>query len=436
MSTTNPTQLKADYTQPRSLVDWAFHLLNSDVRAINSALILLAMIVLNGADFMGADPERLVINWQIYMRLAICGIAGSYAIIYGGTALEQLYRFPGMLVLAFGVWSLICTPFAMDPRYSIAAVVSFFTAIVFVPVAIDQLGKHRFVVTVLIGICIYTAISWCLYLALPEIGTWREYISLEDAVERMGGLGHPNTLGLFVSAGFVIALALWNDNRLRLFEVLVIAAIWVLTIAFCLSRTSFLVAFIAAGAVLYHRARTREGVASISAVTLIIGLIVLVLAFTGEIDDLWRRAALAFSKSGDVSELTTATGRTEIWLYAIEQIEKRPLFGCGYGCARFAMVDHSFHSHNLVLNAGLMTGVVGMALVLMMVGVIFARLFNPSDAYVRGIAVLFLVGGTVESLIFEPAPTLPTILFLSLLFWPSERKTASKTPTPQIEPQH
>jgi len=66
-----------------------------------------------------------------------------------------------------------------------------------------------------------------------------------------------------------------------------------------------------------------------------------------------------------------------------------------------------------------MTGLVGLLLIAAMCWAIVVKLFRQPDAYLRGIVTVFLVGGIVESLIYDPSPTLPIILFFSLLFWPS-----------------
>ena len=70
------------------------------------------------------------------------------------------------------------------------------------------------------------------------------------------------------------------------------------------------------------------------------------------------------TKTGDVTELTSATGRTEIWAEAIRLIGERPLTGYGLNSSPALMEDFSYHTHNLVLHATFSGGVVAGLLVM------------------------------------------------------------------------
>jgi O-antigen ligase len=68
------------------------------------------------------------------------------------------------------------------------------------------------------------------------------------------------------------------------------------------------------------------------------------------------------SKSGTTEELTSGTGRSEIWGASVRLIARRPLTGYGAATSKDLLADYTRYTHNMLLNVGLSGGIVPMAL--------------------------------------------------------------------------
>ena len=123
------------------------------------------------------------------------------------------------------------------------------------------------------------------------------------------------------------------------------------------------------------------------------------------------------SKSGDAEELTSATGRAEIWEYSILLISKQPLTGYGAATSKYFLEDHSMYTHNLLLNiafsTGIFGGLAGLAMLLYQAG--FAAL-RP-HVVTSSVIVFILVNGLFENVIFSIIAGMPTMLWIMSMAW-------------------
>jgi O-antigen ligase len=124
------------------------------------------------------------------------------------------------------------------------------------------------------------------------------------------------------------------------------------------------------------------------------------------------------SKSGDADELTTATGRSDIWAHAFHLLGDRPVTGYGAATQKYYFQDHSLYTHNLVINiafsAGIFAGITAVFMILMRIRLLFVRSYPLADA----IAVFIIVNGLFENVIFSILAGLPTMLWILALAWP------------------
>jgi len=138
------------------------------------------------------------------------------------------------------------------------------------------------------------------------------------------------------------------------------------------------------------------------------------------------------SKSGDAAELTSATGRTEIWGETMVLVAKRPAVGYGAATSKELLKDYSLHTHNLVLNVALSTGVFGGILCLWMCLDRLFKLFLVRHPIADALVVFVLVNGLFENVIFSILCGLPTMIWIIALALPSldVMKEEEKSSTP------
>jgi O-antigen ligase len=146
-------------------------------------------------------------------------------------------------------------------------------------------------------------------------------------------------------------------------------------------------------------------------------LVVFAAVGTGELDWFIESTLQKLTKSGSTDELATATGRTDIWAYGIKKIAESPLVGYGYCSARFIMDEHSFHCHNIILNALMYGGVVPGLIVVGMLLYQLTAMINHPIAAIDGVVLLMCVAGMVDELLGAPSPAAAVTLWFSLLWW-------------------
>ena len=123
------------------------------------------------------------------------------------------------------------------------------------------------------------------------------------------------------------------------------------------------------------------------------------------------------SKSGDADELTTATGRADIWQYAMQLISKRPLVGYGAATSKYYLSDYSHYTHNLLLNIAFSTGVFGGLIGLVMILYQAASAVFRPHVIVSAVIVFILVNGLFENVIFSTIAGMPTLLWVMSMAW-------------------
>ncbi len=144
------------------------------------------------------------------------------------------------------------------------------------------------------------------------------------------------------------------------------------------------------------------------------------------------------SRSGEANELSSLTGRVDIWGYAWNECLASPLVGYGYGASRFALQEdpnypfkfEANHAHNLWLNTVLTTGFPGALLLLaMVVHLLLMNLRRPSA--VPSIALgLIVVSSVTEPLLYTPMPHAHMFIWLIAVFW--QQMGMDTTPLPGI----
>ena len=394
------------------------------------ASLVFAVVFLNAADFRGDTGEEFSVHWQIYLRLLICAVCGGTGILLVSKSYRAFLTFPGFLITLLIAWIGVTLPFSVDRTYSLAAYVSLGAVAMLIPAAMQILGGYRYLMIVAAGLMTFIVGSWIAYLVFPEIGIFKEQITQTEVLERMGGLGHPNELGLYSAFTTVLFAVLGYGRRLSYLIVVPAMLLSLVTLVVCFSRTSMGITLVGLLVVYRKELFTQQTVIA----TLLLAILaippIFVVAGNGGFDWLVGDALEKLSKSGTADELTTATGRTDIWAYAIQRIGEQPLHGYGYMTARFVMEKYSYHCHNIVLNMCLNTGVIGGMTLLSMVLYFVYAIYHDPRYEVDGLVAVILAGGLIDGLLFAAVPSAAVLIWFSALLW---RQLDMKFDPPQPE---
>ncbi len=397
--------------------------------AVLAGILVAAVVFVNEASFRVTDPENFSVDWQVLLRLAVCGGCGLYAWKYFGAAWAALERFPAALIAMLAIWCAVTVPFAVNVPYAAASCGALWCIVLFAPVALLHLGPKRLLLVVFATLAAFALISWLVYFVAPTLGDM-EFTTIDGDVKlRVGGLSHPVGLGRQMAIMIVAGLYLGSHKLVR-WRSLVPGLVLALVTIYCTnSRTAMLAAAAATGLLGLRIAFARgTGGKVLAAATLTTAIAAAALVQGSfQVDDVLA----ALSRSGDLNEMYSVSGRTDIWRYAAARIAESPVVGYGCGCCRFPMCQFEGfainHAHNLLLNVMINTGVVGGLLLAAMLLTQVGQMFLRPSAFPDMLVVMILVLGFADIPLLSVMPDAPTLLWIIAAVW---RPLADPLPRP------
>jgi O-antigen ligase len=192
-----------------------------------------------------------------------------------------------------------------------------------------------------------------------------------------GVTGSANTLGPIMGLGAIMAMMqyrLESRRSMRGFHAVMIVA-FVAALFVTNSRSSiigFIVAMLATEVVIGSLGLLGTMVLALMSATL--GL---AMAYPGLMESVMSGLASAFSRSGNVSELTTLTGRQDIWAACWKLFLDQPIWGYGLGSVRVVLPlaysdvwgNTMSTAHNMLLESLISVGVAGTVPLLALIAV-------------------------------------------------------------------
>ena len=246
-------------------------------------------------------------------------------------------------------------------------------------------------------------------------------------VERLGGMSHPNMVGRSAGVGILISFGLWRNRKITLMLFGVLLAMFAVTLIYSVSRTAMIATFIGLITMHLQQFKTRDGLRVIAAGLFFLLVGVIALGMTGKEATVLEKFGSSVSKTGDSRELTTGTGRSEIWLASIDLIKESPVTGYGFGAAQELLEDHSQSTHNIVLNAALISGVVGGIIMFGLYILLFFIAVNSRIPAIATLAVFLMVSGLVEDTVLETFPAAGTMMWILCCLLPIREQPSDET---------
>lgn len=403
----------------RSPYHRALSCLDLPVAHLVGVVVVFMVTFLNLANFNVAK-EVVALDLQVIAKLAVIGCAGLYGFFGAMSDIRTrriLMSFPVFLVVALSGFYLVSSLTSLTPFPSLVSTIALVAVLLMTVTGMMQLGLVRFLTVSFHGMSWFILFSWFMYFFVPDIGVLFEPTVNGEFTRRMSGLAHPNTLGQYAGLTVVVGVALYQFYGQRSKWRILIIALAAGALIASLSRTS-LIATAAGLITMNHRwafsPRNKKwillGVLSFVPMLLIVSTQV----------DLGEKIAdkmAIVTKSGDADELTSATGRAEIWQYSMKLISKRPLIGYGAATSKFYLAEYSSYTHNLLLNIAFSTGVFGGLIGLIMIFYQVAAVVSRTHVIVSAVIVYILVNGLFENVIFSTIAGMPTLLWVMSMAW-------------------
>lgn len=365
------------------------------------------------------------VDVQVLIKLS--AISLSLIVPFGSMVAGQI----SLMRLIPAAWLAFLLSFLASSTYAPIVQVSFISSLAFVGCLLFSLYMtkkfgEKLVVTLVISLVGFVSIlSLIVYFVYPDLGRMHAWLGDEFGTNgRITGIvGTPNGLGGISSISLMLSLFYFRNLSFWSRVGVLLSA---LPTSACLimsdNRMSFGSLIICLG--IYFASKGNK-VVNFALAGLIALLMILIFASAPD-------AFMALvARSGEASEITTATGRSIIWQVVLERIADRPLMGWGYASATsiLPMDPRLFyaaaHCHNLYLevlfSGGLMSFLLFLtALIATLTAGIRHRCFEPMV-----LLLFFLIRGCTEPSPFGGMPTFAAYaFFLSVSFIDSRTQAA------------
>ncbi len=377
--------------------------------------------VTRGADNFGAVTA---------IKLAIAAastIIGFWGWMQGAAVRSLFATMAGFLLAILSATFLVTSLFAFADSATIsrAASLIFLGYILFIAVAVTIVDLKQILAAMALGSVTFMLVTWAVYITMPSIGHFVEYTDSVNSVMRMGGTAHPNGIAREAMMAMIVCVCFlyrgdWIETRPMVRVVLwSVLLLGLATLMQTMSRTAIVAGSAAMVALMWDRLWTRAGIlAVISGSATVIGVLLIGLISSRDQSGADRIASL-LTKSGSVDEITSLTGRTDIWAESIALIRQRPWTGWGLDSAASLMSEHAMGTHNLVLHVMFSGGIVAaLVLILLLVATAMIAWSSPQPIF-RAIAAYIFVSAMLEDTLVESFPSSLTLLWLVLLLYPA-----------------
>lgn len=398
-------------------LDW---ILSAPLSTVVGLTLITIVAFLNAVD-VSIDKDKVGLDAQVMLKLLGIGFAG----IYGGIGFltdrrvrDLVQSFPVFWVVLIIAMYFLSVPFSIDPKVSLASTLSMVAVLLLTLRALVQIGILPVLNAIFVGMGLFNVLSWVVFFLWPAVGVLEEPLPDGKFALRMSGLAHSNVLGqysgLTVVLGTIMAFTYKKRSGMRIG--LIVVALGALVCS--LSRTS-LAATVFALVIAYRRVFFKREYLRRYVVATMVGVFAMLLISTQvDLGAKIKEKMTLVSKSGDAEELTSATGRAEIWAYAIRLLGQRPLIGYGAATSKHYLARYSSYTHNMILNVAFSTGLIGgLACLVMVLGRVRA-MFKISHPLADGILVFIIVNGFFENVIFAIIVGMPTMVWIMSLSWP------------------
>jgi exopolysaccharide production protein ExoQ len=386
--------------------------------AVMTILVGICFFNLSSLD---PDKEKSGLDKSVIVKLAIVAISGGVGVL-GLLTIERVrklvFTFPGLWLSGCAAVFVLTSLTSIMPAVSIASAGAICFTLLFSTTALVVVGARQVVVACWFGMAFFLAVSFAVWLAYPALGVFDEQLSDGETLSRMAGISHPNTVGQFSGLLIGLTLLLYHEGIFRSKRVFLIVPFAAAAMLLAFSRSSIVALCLSLGIVYRREILGFLGWLSLTLAAFTGSLLLyLVVLTSGSGTPSISEVASSLSKSGDAEELTSVTGRTEIWDFTAQKISERPWTGFGPATSRELLKDHLGFAHNLWLHVAVSGGI---GALLLIIGLTIGRV---ADVFMRpnripDFLILFIfVNGLTENVIFAFVSGATDVLLLTAVLW-------------------
>ena len=365
------------------------------------------------AVFRIRDYQDKDVDFQVVIKIVLWITVTIVALIHARRWIELLRNPVNLPCFLFLIWLFMTALVAPNPTYTMVSAFTFFACVVFSAYVFSAFEAEVAFATIVLSIMLFCAVSIVVYFAIPEFGRYVYWVNQERFISpRLAGIaGSANNMALVAAFGLV-ATGLYVREFHRMNKLFVPASVLVCGAALLMTNSRsplVMVILILLSVYAFTWKRLYAGLFLVSVALLLSAAL---LPFGQEF------LLKAVSRSGDVGEVTSFTGRTEIWYAVLKLVEAQPLMGYGYASSVFVLPQHASevgfatsHAHNVMLQLLLTTGWIGVALFVLSMAGVTLRAIVYRDRIAFGMMAFVLLNGITESSGFTTLANICSLAF-------------------------
>ncbi|MBY0530779.1 MAG: O-antigen ligase family protein [Xanthobacteraceae bacterium] len=388
---------------------------------LSTLMHLFVAVFLMQAVFRIRGYQDKDVDFQVILKIAVWATVAGVAALHAKKWLESMltpFNLPCMLFL---IWLFATALVSPNPVYTLVSAFTVFACVVFCAYIFSMFEPLEVFTTIVLAIVAFCFISIIVYFAIPEFGRYVYWLNEEKFVSgRLAGIaGSANNMALIAAfALVVIGLYAREFHRMHWSFVPLATIICGAALLMTNSRTPLAMVLV----ILFMTYALTWGRLHIALLLVSVGLVAASILLPVSDQILLK----VVSRSGGADELTSLTGRTEIWYTVLKLIEQRPWTGFGYASSVFVLPEYAnaigfatSHAHNLALQLLLTTGWTGFILFMLTIAGVSARAILHGNRVMFAMLAFVLLNGVTESSGFTTLANICTLAFAIAVTLPS-----------------
>ena len=365
------------------------------------------------AVFRIRDYQEKDVDFQVVIKIVLWITVGTVAIIHARRWIELLRNPINLPCFLFLMWLFLTAPIAPNPTYTLVSAFSIFACVAFSAYVFSAFEAKDAFATIVLSIMLFCAVSIVVYFAIPEFGHYVYWVNEERFISpRLAGIaGSANNMALVAAFGLVVT-GLYAREFHRMNRLFVPLSVLLCGAALLMTNSRSPLVMVILILLLVYAFTWKRLYAGLFVASVALLVLAALIPFGQEF------LLKAFSRSGDASEVTSFTGRTDIWYAVLKLVEAQPLMGYGYASSVFVLPQHASevgfatsHAHNVILQLLLTTGWIGVALFTLSIAGVTLRAIVYRDRVAFGMVAFVLLNGITESSGFTTLANICSLAF-------------------------
>lgn len=363
------------------------------------------------------DYGETSLDWQNGLKLSTWALVIAIG-IFRAKQLARRFVDPAVILAAlFGIFALLSAHWSMTSAYTAANAAGLIAYLMLACLAIGTLGTEATLRLVLKTLMCFLALALLAGIVLPD-RAWLEPSDFSSDYRLRGLSGHPNVLGEQAALLITVAIICYRRSSVGTFAAAVALLLGTGVLLAAGSRT-MLAATLTSWLLVALRERRLLLIASLLLLSAFVSSMAVI--NSGLVADVASSLG-GLSRSGSSAEVVTLTGRTDLWLVAVDLVMRQPLLGWGYngteallvGSVGRGFLGDPVNAHNMYLQLLLSLGLIGSLPVFTLFGLLIVRMIRRPSPMRDQLVLLVLLTGLTEVSISATPGLLVLVFFLAI----------------------